>query len=258
MNHIYQHFRSEERHFIDQVTEWKDNVLNQYSPKLIDFLDPREQEIVSSVIGDNSEVKVLFLGGIHETERKRAFIFPEYYEPSEEDFQLSLFEIQYASKFVTLTHRNVLGSLMSLGIKRSKFGDIRFYQDIVQIICANEIADFLNMNFNEVGRSKINIKERPLNELIPHEDEVQELVTTVSSLRLDVVGAAIYNISRQKIQPLITNELVKVNWRVVDSTSFECQQGDTISIRGYGRSKLTAIEGKTKKDRIRIIVEKQK
>lgn len=258
MNHIYQHFRGEEHHFIDQVVEWKENVLMQYSPKLTDFLDPREQEIVSSVIGENAEVKVSFLGGVHETERKRALLYPDYFVPSQEDFHLSLFEIQYASKFITLSHRQVLGSLMSLGLKRSKFGDIRFYQDSVQIICADEISDYLNMNFNEVGRSKINLKQKSLNELIPHEDEIQELITTVSSLRLDVVGAAIYNISRQKIQPLITNELVKVNWKVVDSTSFECQEGDTISIRGYGRSKLASIEGKTKKDRFRIIVEKQK
>lgn len=258
MNHIYQHFRREERHFIDQVVEWKENVLIQYSPKLTDFLDPREQEIVSSVIGENSEVKVSFMGGVHETERKRALLYPDYYEPSQEDFQLSLFEVQYASKFITLSHRQVLGSLMSLGIKRTKFGDIRFYEDIVQIICADEISDYINMNFNEVGRSKVNLKQKSLNELIPHRDEVQELITTVSSLRLDVVGATIYNISRQKIQPLITNELVKVNWKVVDSTSFECREGDTISIRGYGRSKLSSIEGKTKKDRFRIIVEKQK
>ncbi|PMC38359.1 RNA-binding protein [Bacillus sp. UMB0899] len=258
MNQIYQHFRHEERQFIDQVIEWKENVLNQYSPKLTDFLDPREQEIVSSVIGEHLDVRVTFSGGVDDTERKRALLYPDYYEVKEEDFQLALFEVQYASKFITLQHRQVLGSLMSLGLKRNKFGDIRFYNDMVHFICASEISDYLFANFNEIGRAKISLKNLDVHSFIPNKEDVQEMVTTVSSLRLDVVGAAIYNLSRQKIQPLITNGHVKVNWKVVDSASFECREGDTLSIRGYGRSKLTSIEGRTKKDRVRVVISKQK
>lgn len=258
MDHIYQHFRGEERHFIDQVLEWKESVLNQYSPKLTDFLDPREQEIVASVIGDHLDVKVSFMGGVEDTERKRALIYPEYFHPEQEDFKLTLFEVQYASKFITLQHRQVLGSLMSIGLKRSKFGDIRFYHEVVQLVCAKEIADFLKVNFQEIGRAKISLKELKINELMPLVEETQELVTTVTSLRLDVVCSAIYNLSRQKIQPLITNGLVKVNWKTIDSVSFECREGDTLSVRGYGRCKVTAVEGKTKKDKWRIVVNKQK
>lgn len=258
MNQIYQHFRHEERQFIDQVIEWKENVLNQYSPKLTDFLDPREQEIVSSVIGEHLDVRVTFSGGVDDTERKRALLYPDYYEVKEEDFQLALFEVQYASKFITLQHRQVLGSLMSLGLKRNKFGDIRFYNDMVHFICASEISDYLFANFNEIGRAKISLKNLDVHSFIPNKEDVQEMVTTVSSLRLDVVGAAIYNLSRQKIQPLITNGHVKVNWKVVDSASFECREGDNLSIRGYGRSKLTSIEGRTKKDRVRVVISKQK
>jgi RNA-binding protein YlmH len=258
MDQIYQHFRGEERHFIDQVLEWKETVQNQYSPKLSDFLDPREQEIVASVIGENADVKVSFLGGVEDTERKRALLYPDYFQPDQEDFKLMLFEIQYASKFINLQHRQVLGSLMSLGLKRSKFGDIRFFKDNVQLVCASEIADYLKANFQEIGRAKINLKEKGLNELIPQTEDIQELMTTVSSLRLDVVCSAIYNVSRQKIQPLIANGFVKVNWKTVDSVSFECREGDTLSVRGYGRSSITAVEGKTKKDKWRLIVHKQK
>ncbi|HZH60575.1 MAG TPA: RNA-binding protein [Metabacillus sp.] len=258
MDQIYQHFRPEERQFIDQVVEWKENVLNQYSPKLTDFLDPREQEIVSSVIGEHLEVKVSFSGGVEDTERKRALLYPDYYQVEEKDFQLTLFEVQYASKFISLQHRQVLGSLMSLGLKRNKFGDIRFCHDTVQFICASEISDYLRANFYEIGRAKISLNELEVNQFIPNIEDVQEITTTVTSLRLDVVGAAIYNLSRQKVQPLISNGLVKVNWKVVDSTSFECREGDTLSIRGYGRSKLTSIEGRTKKGRIKIVVSKQK
>lgn len=258
MENIYQHFRKDERHFIDQVLEWKETVEHHYTPKLTDFLDPREQEIVSSVIGEHLDVKVAFFGGAEDTERKRAFLYPDYYQVEQEDFKLTLFEVQYASKFIQLQHRHVLGSMMGLGLKRAKFGDIRFHDDVVQFICAGEISDYLKVNFHEIGKAKINLKERSLSEFIVSHEEKQELVTTVASMRLDVIGSAIYNISRQKIQPLIENGLVKVNWKPVEETSFECREGDTLSIRGYGRSKITSVEGKTKKDRYKIIISKYK
>ena len=81
-----------------------------------------------------------------------------------------------------------------------------------------------------------------------------EKVTTVSSLRLDVVLAAIYNDSRQKAQTLIKSNHVKVNWKTVENASFEVEAGDVISARGYGRSKLLSIEGRTKRDKWRISV----
>ena len=43
MSDIYQHFRQDERPFIDQVLEWKQIVLDQYRMKLTDFLDPRNR-----------------------------------------------------------------------------------------------------------------------------------------------------------------------------------------------------------------------
>ena len=48
---IYQHFRPEEKDFIDQAMNWIDQVKNSYAPKLSDFLDPRQQEILTSLLG---------------------------------------------------------------------------------------------------------------------------------------------------------------------------------------------------------------
>ncbi|MED4401649.1 RNA-binding protein [Metabacillus fastidiosus] len=258
VENIYQHFRIDERQLIDKVVEWKETVLNQYSPKLTDFLDPREQEIAKAVIGEKGEVKIALFGGTANTERKRALIFPDYYEEEENDFQMKLFEIEYPSKFVTIEHRQVLGSLMSLGLDRSKFGDIRFASEQIHLVVATEIADYLRMNFQEVGRAKISLKELSFDQMIAHEEDVQEMSTTVSSLRLDVVVAAINNLSRAKVQTLIKHGLVKINWKTVDDPSFEVQEGDTLSVRGYGRSKFLSIEGKTKKDKLRVVINKQK
>ena len=136
---IYQHFRPEEKEFIDQVLNWRNQVESTYAGKLTDFLDPREQQIVKSLIGENAEIKYAFFGGYSGAERKRAFLYPDYHQIEEEDFQISLFEVEYAKKFVTIEHPQVLGSLMSLGLKRAKFGDILIQNDVVQLIVSKEI-----------------------------------------------------------------------------------------------------------------------
>jgi RNA-binding protein YlmH len=255
---IYQHFRSEEHTFIDQVLEWKETVNTQYAPKLTDFLDPREQYIVHSVIGNKDDISVAFFGGSPFVERKRALVYPPYFSPEKEDFQLSLFEIVYPQKFVSLEHRQVLGSLMSLGLKRSKFGDILIKDERIQIVVSKEISEYVRLHLQAIGKTNITLKETDLTNILLIEEQWLEQSTTVSSMRLDVIISAVYNLSRQKVQPLITNNLVKVNWKIIDQPSFECKEGDTISVRGYGRCKILLVEGKTKKEKWRIVVGKQK
>src|SRR5699024_312026 len=100
---IYQHFREEERPFIDQVLSWKEQVERMYQAKLTDFLDPREQQIIDMLIGtaeDDLQVK-LFGGGAY-SERKRVVIAPFYEEITNESFGLTLMQASYPDKFITL------------------------------------------------------------------------------------------------------------------------------------------------------------
>lgn len=247
---IYQHFRHDEKEFVDNVLQWREQVESQYAPKRTDFLDPRQQHIVQSIIGQNEEVLLSFFP--NHTERKRALLYPAYFHPEEEDYGIKLFEIEYPSKFVTIEHRQVLGSIMSLGLKREKFGDILTDEQRFQLIVAEEISDFVRMELNQIGKAKVTLQTVPFTDLIQAREEWQEKVTTVSSLRLDAVIAAIYNISRQKTQTYIKSNLVKLNWKTTENPSIEVETGDVISVRGYGRSKLISIEGRTKREKWRI------
>lgn len=255
---IYQHFRPEEREFIDQVINWKEYVEQSYAPKLTDFLDPREQQILATVIGKHPEVKWELFGGAPGTERKRAFLFPEYMEVQSEDFQVKLFRIDYAKKFINIEHRQVLGSLMSLGLKRAKFGDILIDGETVQFFAAAEIADYIGLQLESIGRASIRLTEIPLSEAVAVDEEWNEMNSTVSSLRLDTVMSSLFNLSRQKSQLLIQHGHVKVNWTAIENTAFECGEGDIISARGFGRAKIISIEGKTKKDKYRVIAGRKK
>lgn len=255
---IYQHFRKEEAGFIDQILKWCEMVKNQYTYKLTDFLDPREQQIIQMIIGNDDEIKVDFFGGNDRVERKRAMIYPSFFQIGKDDFNLTLFEIKYPAKFTKIQHPQVLGSLLSLGLKRGKFGDIVFHDDRIQFVLATEVADYVRLHLQKIGKTSIQLVEVPFEKMLTNIENWLEEVITISSMRLDVILSQVYHISRQKIQVHIQSELVKVNWKIVSSTSFECQEGDMISARGLGRLKIISIEGKTKKDKIRMIVAKQK
>ncbi len=255
---IYQHFRTEEREFIDQVLHWKNHVEVQYAPRLTDFLDPREQHILKMIMGEYGDIKYSLFGGSPEVERKRALLFPDYLSVNESDFQISLFEIDYPKKFVTIEHRQVLGTLMSLGLKRGKFGDILLNEGRVQFFAAGEISQYIKSNVESIGRSGVKLMETGFNQMIKTKELWNEQDLTVSSLRLDTVISGIYHVSRQKSQLFIKQGLVKVNWALIDNPAFECDAGDIISVRGYGRSRIKSIDGKTKKEKWRINTEKQK
>ena len=99
---IYQHFRKFEHVFVDQVLSWMVQVERTYTPYITDFLDPREQQIISSLIGANhDDIQFAFFGGYEGSERKRACIAPIYEEIQEETFGVTLLEGRYQQKFIS-------------------------------------------------------------------------------------------------------------------------------------------------------------
>lgn len=252
MDSIFQHFRKEEQQFIEQVSGWLNEVEDRYTPKLTDFLDPRERFIVQSVLG-SSEIGMESLGLFPDAERQRVLLYPSYYEPTAEDFNITVFELKYPVKFVTLRHPDILGSLMSVGLGRSKFGDIRIEGERIQFAVADEVGLYLHTNFVSAAKVKVQLIEvEDTADMLTVTEDWFEESHTVSSMRLDTVLSSVYNISRQKASALIHGGKVKVNWTVQEQPSFELHESDMISSRGFGRVKVLMIEGRTKKDKIRL------
>lgn len=250
---IYQHFRKEEHPFIDQVQSWKDVVEKTYQLKLTDFLDPREQQIVESLIGtENGDLQIKFHGGGRFTERKRAVIAPFYEEIKENTFQLTLLSASFNEKFISLAHPDVMGAFLSLGIDRSKLGDILVIEGKLQIIVASEIAQYVIANLTTIKNANISLSEKDFSDLYEKELNWIESDKTVSSLRLDVVLSGIHNMSRKDAANYLRKKQVKVNFKLVDDGTFVLREGDLISVRGKGRSKLININGETRKGKLRI------
>ena len=254
MDSIIQHFRKDEQPYIETVMGWTREVEDTYSPKLTGFLDPRQIFILSSIVR-SSGLEFGVHGAFVDPERQRALIYPDYYEPNADDFQVAVFTVKYPAKFMTLEHRDILGSLMALGIDRSKFGDIRLADDVAQFAAASEMRDYLIANLTSIGKSKVRVEELGSSDtLIVMAESWKEELHTISSLRLDSLVASLVNCPRQKAVTLIQNSKVKVNHVVRDQQSFEVNESDILSIRGSGRFKIMSIEGRTRKDKIRLLV----
>ncbi|MBE1553542.1 RNA-binding protein [Sporosarcina limicola] len=256
MDSLIQHFRKDEQPFIETTMGWIREVEDNYSPKLTGFLDPRQRFIVESIAG-SSMLLVGMDGAFIDAERQRILIYPDYYVPETADYQIAIFNVKYATKFLKLEHKDILGSMMSLGIDRSKFGDIRVGDDEVQFALVGELKDYMTANFISIGKAKVTMEVNNHREslLVTTETWIEEIYI-ISSLRLDVVVAALINLSRQKAASLIHGEKVKVNWTVRNQPAFELHESDILSIRGSGRFKVIAIEGRTRKDKIRLLIGK--
>lgn len=252
MDSLFQHFRKDEQQFIEQVSGWMIDVEDRYTPKLTDFLDPRQRFIVQAVLG-SSDIQMAASGLFEDAERQRVLLYPSYYEVQQEDFRITVYELKYPTKFVTLQHPEVLGSMMAIGLDRNKFGDIRIDGQTIQLAVADEVSTYLHANFTSASKVKVHLEEiTNEEEFITVKEEWSEESHTVSSMRLDTVMSSVYNISRQKASSLITGGKVKVNWTVQEQPSFELHESDMLSSRGLGRVKVLMVEGRTKKDKIRL------
>ena len=143
---------------------------------------------------------------------------------------------------------------MSLGIDRAKFGDIQLAGDEVQFAVVSDLKDYITANFTAIGKAKVSVEEvKNKEELIATHDTWIESLQIVSSMRLDAVIASLLNLSRQKASVLIRSDKVRVNWATQNDPSAELYESDMLSIRGSGRFKIIAVEGRTRKDKVRLL-----
>ena len=116
-----------------------------------------------------------------------------------------------------------------------------------QVFVASEISHFVQTQVDKIGNVSVRLEETKYTELIVPKDGWSEERETVSSLRLDTVISAVYNISRQRSKQLIESGKVKVNWTETLRPDFMLDLLDIVSIRGFGRIQIQGLEGTTKK-----------
>lgn len=220
-------------------------------PCFLGFLDLREQAeaqgMLRSLIFDQH---VAFYGGYADAERTFFSVSPAYYDATESDYPLCTVAFRYRTE-KKLTHRDVLGTLMSLGIRRDAVGDILCGEGISVVFLREEIATYVCEQVERIGGEGVVVIADYDGDL-PISVEYESIRETVASPRLDSVVKALIRTSREQAAEWIRIGAVSLNHQPIDSVSKIVTEGDVISIRGYGRYHIDQIGPITKKGRLTL------
>ncbi len=253
-SNVSQHFRPDELPFLESIDSLSGRVENEYRPILTNFLNPRQLYILTSIINRYDGIRFSTYGGYPDAELQRAILYPDYFTPELEDFKISRFEIDYPSKFATLSHGQILGSIMGAGVQRDVVGDIITDGETWQFMVQSEMADYVDTQVDRIGKIKIKLLAISAGDLIAPIDESETVTTTVSSMRVDALVSEGFHISRHHAKELVDSGLIRVNWVETERPDLELSVKDIVSVRGYGRIVIQEIAGVTKKDKVRVVI----
>jgi len=223
--------------------------------KVSEFLDPYGYSIAETVGAHYNNLQLLSNGGYSGAERVKVIFVNEEFRGTP-DLAVEALAAKWDERYYQLTHRDVLGALMALGIKREIVGDIIMCGHGCQIIIETSLVRFVNENFKMIGAAPVVISPLSLSDITPREEKIKEIKTTVVSLRLDVVAAAGFGTSRTTMSDEIGVGKLKVNWQDAKKSDQVIKVGDIISMRGRGRVEVSEVLGQTKKGRVSILLKR--
>ncbi len=232
-----------------------------------DFLDLAQRKIVENMLA-RSEIKRLtnyeIWGGYEEAERCIVVCYSDKWDSNmlQKNYNhiMQIIRISLPSELhQTYSHRDYLGAIMKLGIKREKVGDILVREDGADIIILKEIIEFVKENLAGLTRfRKAKITIEPMEEIQVVEVQKEEIEIIVPSMRLDNIIAEITKTSRAKANELLEQERVLVNFETITKSSKNIAISNRITIRGKGRFQIVEQVGNTKKGNIILKIEKYK
>lgn len=253
-----------------------------YSVVMSDFLSPREQIVFFDAAAQAGRASsCYFFGGCVLAERRCAVILPEWmtdagsgtdpysvFAPENESFICSLIESGsdsgeisdgiklirlHGSGYASLNHRDWLGSVLALGIKRDVIGDIAVFSDSeAALLASSRIADFIADSLTHAGRDTVKAEIDETGSLIEIPRTFRNSETIVQSLRLDGVVKSLTNLSRSDAADLVRAGKVELSYFTETNVDAEIEPGDIITVHGYGKYIIDRVEGHTKSGKLKL------
>lgn len=214
------------------------------------FLTQREQALIQKLLPQCE-----FFGGTDGTQRNVAYYLPDYLT-REDYFSGDVISCVCATFYESnaLTHRDVLGALMGLGLRRDAVGDIVVGERSFFVFVLAELAQYLVDNLTSAGRHHLKTEAvDPSTVEIPPQ-KLRELRVTVSSLRLDGVLSAAFHLSRSEASEAIRSGRAAISALTCLKPDAAVAVGDELSLRGHGKLRILELHGRTRKDRLALNV----
>lgn len=235
----------EQDYFIDRIKDTAEQSFRNNIFKFLGFLSEEECVLAERTL-EKINVDFSFFGGYDDAKRKILAFLPEWATDVEYPITALSFSFRKEDK---LSHRDFLGSLMALGIKRETVGDILIEDGKAIVFVLNEIADYIINEISKIGRTGVTVTKGIIGE-IPQSDTLVDFTDTIASVRLDCVVSSLASTSRNKANEIIELGKVCVNSQIVFKTTKTIVNGDVITIRGKGKFIIDSVDEKTKKNRI--------
>ncbi len=216
------------------------------------FLTESEAALIAE---EKPDLGAVFLGGSPEAERCIALFGKEEEMGYPWESDLVILKISPLSqKFAdTLFHRDFLGALLNLGIKRDLLGDLFVFENTGFFVSFEQMAPYFMENLTRVKHTSVKVT---LCDALPEGvgAKFEEKFVVAASPRMDAVISAVWNLSRQEGKKLVEGERVSIRGKTVLSPERSLSAGDRVSVKGYGRFYFDGEEGMTRSGRGRMKV----
>lgn len=241
----------DDRILLNMILDRAEAAEEKYVTRYTFFLNGRERMLCEQVLASVKYENYLLWGGYEEAERTVLCVFPPYSDADIDAFPIVPVTFTFR-KEDKIGHRDILGSLMGLGIKRECVGDILADEGKAAVFVYDTAANDV-LAINRIGR--VGVKTTiGFDHGLVKEPEMKEITGTVASLRLDCVLSLGLRISREKAAALIKSGAAEVGHVRTDQPKATVKEGDIFSVRGYGKYLFRSIDGTTGKDRIHITI----
>lgn len=215
-----------------------DNTGNTY------FLDPKELKEVKSKLKKN-EYNIYY----PYKDSEKVILYKDKIP------EVLLYEIKVK---IPIRHQDILGTLYSLNIDSSLFGDILIIDNHYYIYILPIVRNYFESNFLMIKNSKVELVYINISILENYERSYDSLEFIVSSNRIDTIVSSICHTGRSNISDMIKKKEIMLNYDYLKNTDYKLKEGDTFSIKRIGKFKYMGIIKNTKSDHLIIKVLKYK
>ena len=213
------------------------------------FLRPAEQAAVLAWARTRAGCRMVLWGGHAECERKAAFFLPDYLDETELDLEEEISAIALRASYGEPGHRDYLGAILAMGLRREWIGDIWIQGQDALVFCLPSVAGQI-MSLEQAGRVSVKTRQIPLREVTAPARKVRPVCFTVQSLRFDAVLGELFRLSRTQVVKLIAAGAAMKNDLPVLKNDAPVAPGDVLSLRGYGKGRIAEAGGASRKGRI--------
>lgn len=220
------------------------------------FLTPAEQYEISEWLNYTGISNTYFEGGYSGSERTALFVLPSWCDMTSLDISEYMSAVKITAGFGMPGHRDYLGSILGLGIKREWIGDILIDKNIAFVLCLKPSDELIISTLDHVSRYGVKADHADFSSIVAPKKSVKSLYFTVQSMRFDAIVGSLFGLSRSHAVKLIAAGAASLNYSVCFKNDAPVKDGDIITVRGLGKAKLIGQTGQSRKGRTFLSAER--